>query len=116
MLTTSSSSAYGEFECTHDCTDITSASFLSKVGKKSDVLLRISTVGPERGSADTARDVHGWGMKIYTDEGNQDFVCNNIVRRWNSIGAKISKLANEVRPACLLRPGSDQVSLRESLS
>jgi catalase len=74
-------SAYGEFECTHDCTDITSASFLSNVGKKSDVLLRISTVGPERGSADTTRDVHGWGMKIYTDEGNQDFVCNNIVRR-----------------------------------
>ncbi|ETR99118.1 catalase-domain-containing protein [Trichoderma reesei RUT C-30] len=70
--------AYGEFECTHDCTDITSASFLSNVGKKSDVLLRISTVGPERGSADTTRDVHGWGMKIYTDEGNQDFVCNNI--------------------------------------
>jgi catalase len=72
-------SAYGEFECTHDCTDITSASFLNTVGKKSDVLLRISTVGPERGSADTTRDVHGWGMKIYTDEGNQDFVCNNIV-------------------------------------
>ncbi|KAK5989051.1 Catalase [Cladobotryum mycophilum] len=70
--------AYGEFECTHDCTDITSASFLSKVGKKSDVLLRISTVGPERGSADTTRDVHGWGMKIYTDEGNQDFVFNDI--------------------------------------
>lgn len=72
-------SAYGEFECTHDCSDITSASFLNTVGKKSDVLLRISTVGPERGSADTTRDVHGWGMKIYTDEGNQDFVCNNIV-------------------------------------
>ncbi|KAK4068932.1 hypothetical protein Trihar35433_5511 [Trichoderma harzianum] len=70
--------AYGEFECTHDCTDITSASFLNTIGKKSDVLLRISTVGPERGSADTTRDVHGWGMKIYTDEGNQDFVCNNI--------------------------------------
>jgi len=78
-LTNVVNSAYGEFECTHDCTDITSASFLNTVGKKSDVLLRISTVGPERGSADTVRDVHGWGMKIYTDEGNQDFVCNNIV-------------------------------------
>ncbi|KAJ6789463.1 hypothetical protein PWT90_00264 [Aphanocladium album] len=69
--------AYGEFEVTHDCTDITSASFLNKVGKKTKTLLRISTVGPERGSADTVRDVHGWGMKLYTDEGNLDWVFNN---------------------------------------
>ncbi|KUL81825.1 hypothetical protein ZTR_09058 [Talaromyces verruculosus] len=69
--------AYGEFECTHDCTDITSASFLNSVGKKSEVLLRISTVGPEAGSADTTRDVHGWGMKLKTDEGNLDWVFNN---------------------------------------
>ncbi|OAA75117.1 Catalase-like domain, heme-dependent [Akanthomyces lecanii RCEF 1005] len=69
--------AYGEFEVTHDCTDITSASFLNKIGKKTKTLLRISTVGPERGSADTVRDVHGWGMKLYTDEGNLDWVFNN---------------------------------------
>ncbi|PYI09600.1 putative catalase [Aspergillus sclerotiicarbonarius CBS 121057] len=69
--------AYGVFECTHDCTDITSASFLNTVGKKTDVLLRVSTVGPESGSADTTRDVHGWGMKLYTDEGNLDWVFNN---------------------------------------
>ena len=72
--------AYGFFECTHDCTDITSASFLSTVGKKTDVLLRVSTVGPESGSADTSRDVHGWGMKLYTEEGNLDWVFNNTVR------------------------------------
>ncbi|OAA57508.1 Catalase-related subgroup [Niveomyces insectorum RCEF 264] len=69
--------AYGEFEVTHDCTDLTSASFLKEVGKKTKVLLRISTVGPERGSSDTTRDVHGWGMKLYTDEGNLDWVFNN---------------------------------------
>ncbi|CAK7205677.1 catalase A [Sporothrix eucalyptigena] len=46
-------------------------------GKKTTVLLRISTVGPERGSADTIRDVHGWAMKLYTDEGNLDWVFNN---------------------------------------
>ncbi|TQB72191.1 hypothetical protein MPDQ_006989 [Monascus purpureus] len=69
--------AYGVFECTHDCTDITSASFLSTVGKKTDILLRISTVGPESGSADTIRDVHGWAMKLYTDQGNLDWVFNN---------------------------------------
>lgn len=72
--------AYGFFECTHDCTDITSASFLNTMGKKTDVLLRVSTVGPESGSADTSRDVHGWGMKLYTDEGNLDWVFNNTVR------------------------------------
>lgn len=68
------------FECTNDCTDITSASFLNTVGKKTDVLLRVSTVGPESGSADTSRDVHGWAMKLYTDQGNLDWVFNNTVR------------------------------------
>lgn len=71
--------AYGEFTATEDCSDITSASFLSQAGKKSPVLLRVSTVGPRAGSADTSRDVHGWAMKMYTDEGNQDFVFNNTV-------------------------------------
>ncbi|KAJ5274010.1 Catalase mono-functional heme-containing [Penicillium angulare] len=70
-------SAYGEFEATADCSDLTCASFLSEVGKKTPVLLRVSTVGPEAGSADTSRDVHGWGMKLYTDEGNLDWVFNN---------------------------------------
>jgi catalase len=69
--------AYGEFEATHDVSDITSAAFLSEVGKKTKVLLRVSTVGPERGSADTTRDVHGWAMKLYTEEGNLDWVFNN---------------------------------------
>lgn len=70
---------YGEFEATRDCSDFTSASFLNKAGKKTPVLQRVSTVGPESGSADTSRDVHGWAMKFYTDEGNQDFVFNNTV-------------------------------------
>lgn len=72
--------SYGEFEATRDCSDFTSASFLNKVGKKTPMLQRVSTVGPESGSADTSRDVHGWAMKFYTDEGNQDFVFNNTVR------------------------------------
>ncbi|KAJ6172796.1 hypothetical protein N7470_001863 [Penicillium chermesinum] len=57
------------------------ASFLNKAGKKTPVLQRVSTVGPESGSADTARDVHGWAMKLYTDEGNLDWVFNNTVGR-----------------------------------
>jgi catalase len=75
----SAAGAFGELEVTHDVSDITSAAFLNCFGKKSKVLLRISTVGPEKGSADTVRDVRGWGMKIYTEEGNQDFVFNDIV-------------------------------------
>lgn len=43
------------------------------------MLQRVSTVGPESGSADTSRDVHGWTMKLYTDEGNLDWVFNNTV-------------------------------------
>ncbi|KAE8406687.1 catalase core domain-containing protein [Aspergillus pseudonomiae] len=69
--------AYGKFTVTDDCSDITSASFLNQVGKKTPVLWRVSTVGPEAGSADTSRDVHGWAMRLYTDEGNLDWVFNN---------------------------------------
>lgn len=71
-------SAYGVFEATNDSSDITCASFLSP-GKKTPVLLRVSTVGPQAGSSDTSRDVHGWAMKMYTDEGNLDWVFNNTV-------------------------------------
>ncbi|OWZ67050.1 catalase [Cryptococcus neoformans] len=70
--------AWGEFEVTHDNSDITSAAFLNGIGKKSKVLMRISTVGPEAGAAETVRDVRGWSMKIFTEEGNQDFVFNSI--------------------------------------
>jgi hypothetical protein len=79
LIYNSAHRAYGEFEAEADCSDITSASFLNKAGKKTPVLLRVSTVGPESGSADTSRDVHGWGMKMYTDEGNLDWVFNNTV-------------------------------------
>lgn len=71
--------AFGEFEVTHDISDITSAALLFEVGKKTPFLVRISTVGPERGSADTVRDVRGWAMKLFTEEGNQDWVFNDIV-------------------------------------
>lgn len=63
---------------THDVTDITSAAFLSEIGKKTKVLMRISTVGGEKGSADTVRDVRGWAMKLFTEEGNYDIVGNDL--------------------------------------
>ncbi|KAI8956493.1 catalase [Daldinia sp. FL1419] len=69
--------ARGYFEVTDDVSDITDADFLTGIGKKTEVLVRISTVGPERGSADTVRDFRGFAMKFKTAQGNQDFVFNN---------------------------------------
>jgi catalase len=69
--------AYGHFELTADVSRYTKASFLSEVGKKTDVFVRFSTVGGERGSADSERDPRGFAIKFYTEEGNYDLVGNN---------------------------------------
>ena len=69
--------AHGYFEVTADVTKYTKAKFLSEVGKKTDVFVRFSTVGGEKGSADTARDPRGFAVKFYTEEGNYDLVGNN---------------------------------------
>jgi catalase len=69
--------AYGVFECTADMSNYTRAKFLSQAGKKTEMLARFSTVGGERGSADTARDPRGFALKFYTEEGNYDMTGNN---------------------------------------
>ncbi len=69
--------AHGFFEVTHDVTNYTKARFLSKVGKKTEVFVRFSTVGGEKGSADSERDPRGFAVKFYTEEGNYDLVGNN---------------------------------------
>jgi Catalase len=69
--------AYGYFEVTADVTKYTKAAFLSKVGKKTDVFARFSTVGGEKGSADAERDPRGFAIKFYTEEGNYDMTGNN---------------------------------------
>jgi len=69
--------AHGTFEVTHDVTRYTKAHFLSEVGKRTEVFLRFSTVGGERGSADSERDPRGFAIKFYTEEGNYDMVGNN---------------------------------------
>ncbi|KAI8099687.1 catalase [Halteromyces radiatus] len=69
--------AHGYFEVTHDTTHLTKAKFLNKVGKKTPLFARFSTVGGEKGSADTARDPRGFAVKFYTEEGNWDMVGNN---------------------------------------
>ena len=71
------SGAYGSFTVTHDITQYTRAKMFSKVGKKTRVFLRFSTVGGERGSADTERDPRGFALKFYTEDGNWDLVGNN---------------------------------------
>ncbi len=69
--------AYGYFEVTHDVTKYTKAKFLSEIGKRTEVFSRFSTVGGEKGSADTERDPRGFAVKFYTEEGNYDLVGNN---------------------------------------
>jgi catalase len=69
--------AYGTFECTADMSKHTRAKFLSEAGKKTEVFARFSTVGGEKGSADSARDPRGFAVKFYTEEGNYDMTGNN---------------------------------------
>jgi catalase len=72
------SAAHGYFECYEPLTDLTAASLFAEKGKRTPVFVRFSTVAGERGSKDTARDVRGFAVKFYTDEGNWDLVGNNI--------------------------------------
>lgn len=72
------SGAYGTFTCTNpDMKKYTTAKVFDTVGKKTPTLLRFSTVGGEKGSADTERDPRGFALKFYTEEGNWDLVGNN---------------------------------------
>ena len=71
------SGAYGQLTVTTDVTKYTKAAIFSEIGKKTDCFLRFSTVAGERGAADAERDVRGFAVKFYTDEGNWDLVGNN---------------------------------------
>ena len=71
------SGAYGTFTVTHDITKYTRAAIFSKVGKQTECFVRFSTVAGERGAADAERDIRGFAMKFYTEEGNWDLVGNN---------------------------------------
>ena len=69
--------AYGTFRVTDDISDYTNASIFSEIGKETPLLIRFSTVAGELGAADAERDVRGFAVKFYTDEGNWDLVGNN---------------------------------------
>jgi catalase len=71
------SGAYGTFTVTHDITRYSKARLFAALGKQTPVFLRFSTVGGEKGSADTVRDPRGFALRFYTEEGNWDLVGNN---------------------------------------
>jgi catalase len=69
--------AHGTFTVTHDITRYTKAKIFAKIGKQTPMFARFSTVAGERGAADAERDIRGFALKFYTDEGNWDVVGNN---------------------------------------
>lgn len=71
------SGAFGSFTVTNDITRYTKARIFSEVGKRTDLVVRFSTVAGERGAADAERDIWGFAVKFYTEQGNWDLVGNN---------------------------------------
>lgn len=69
--------AFGKFTVTHDITQYTKAKIFNKIGNDCRIFIRFSTVGGEKGSADTERDPRGFAVKFYTEDGNWDLVGNN---------------------------------------
>jgi catalase len=92
------SAAHGYFECTTALTRHTKAAPFSEAGKVTPVFVRFSTVAGERGSKDTARDVRGFAVKFYTDEGNWDLVGNNIPVFFIQDAIKFPDLVHAVKP------------------
>ncbi|KAK3322147.1 catalase-like domain-containing protein [Apodospora peruviana] len=91
--------AYGTFTSYADWSNITAASFLSEAGKQTPTFVRFSTVAGSRGSADTARDVHGFATRFYTDEGNFDIVGNNIPVFFIQDAIQFPDLIHSVKPS-----------------
>ena len=90
--------AHGIFESYQDLSDITRADFLSEKGKKTPVFCRFSNVTGNKGSADVVRDVRGWAVKFYTEEGNYDLVGNNIPVFFIHDAIKFPDLVHAVKP------------------
>ncbi|HEV7446847.1 MAG TPA: catalase [Steroidobacteraceae bacterium] len=92
------SAAHGYFECYRPLTQLTRASLFAESGKRTPVFVRFSTVAGERGSTDTARDVRGFAVKFYTDEGNWDLVGNNIPVFFIQDAMKFPDVIHAVKP------------------
>jgi len=92
------SGAHGYFECYEPLAQLTRASIFAEAGKRTPVFVRFSTVAGERGSTDTARDVRGFAVKFYTDEGNWDLVGNNIPVFFIQDAMKFPDLIHAAKP------------------
>ncbi|MDM0090958.1 MULTISPECIES: catalase [unclassified Variovorax] len=92
------SAAHGFFEAYAPLTEYTKASLFAEAGKITPVFVRFSTVAGERGSKDTARDVRGFAVKFYTDEGNWDLVGNNMPVFFIQDAIKFPDLVHAVKP------------------
>jgi catalase len=92
------SGAHGFFEAYEAMTEFTRAAPFQEAGKITPVFVRFSTVAGERGSKDTARDVRGFAVKFYTDEGNWDLVGNNMPVFFIQDAMKFPDLVHAVKP------------------
>lgn len=92
------SGAHGVFKLTQSLEKYTKAKFLTEVGKDVPVFVRFSTVAGSRGSTDLARDVRGFAVKFYTDEGNYDLVGNNMPVFFIQDAMKFPDLVHAVKP------------------
>jgi catalase len=92
------SGAHGYFESYEDLSKLTMAAPFAEAGKRTPVFVRFSTVVGERGSTDLARDVRGFAVKFYTDEGNWDLVGNNIPIFFIQDAMKFPDLVHAVKP------------------
>jgi catalase len=88
---------HGVFEAYGNCAQVTCADFLQE-GRRTPVFTRFSTVVGSRGSADTVRDVRGFAVKFYTQEGNFDLVGNNIPVFFIRDGIKFPDLVHAAKP------------------
>ncbi len=92
------SGAHGYFEVTHPIPELTKAGFLQETGQRTPVFTRFSTVAGSRGSTDLARDVRGFSVKFYTQEGIYDLVGNNVPVFFIQDASKFPDLIHAVKP------------------
>ena len=92
------SAAHGYFECYEALPELTRAAPFTLAGKRTPVFVRFSTVAGERGSSDMARDVRGFAVKFYTDEGNWDLVGNNMPIFFIQDAMKFPDLVHAAKP------------------
>jgi catalase len=90
--------AHGTFECSRAMGDVTCAAPFAEIGKKTEVFVRFSTVAGSKGSPDLVRDVRGFAVKFYTDQGNWDLVGNNVPVFFIQDAIKFPDLIHAVKP------------------